>query len=81
MANSLFHFTAARALELLNFALLNNKPIRVMYSNRDPSSRRSGSANIFIKVLDHLAVSLVFHCHPSLVSNIPHLFSRILTRQ
>jgi len=46
-------------LEVLNFALLNNKPIRVMYSNRDPSSRRSGSANIFIKVLDHLAVSLV----------------------
>nr|CAB3485056.1 unnamed protein product [Digitaria exilis] len=41
---------AARALEVLNFAQLNSKPIRVMYSNRDPSSRRSGSANIFIKV-------------------------------
>ncbi|CAL5016051.1 unnamed protein product [Urochloa decumbens] len=41
---------AARALEVLNFALLNSKPIRVMYSNRDPSSRRSGSANIFIKI-------------------------------
>ncbi|OEL31455.1 Polyadenylate-binding protein 8 [Dichanthelium oligosanthes] len=43
---------AARALDGLNFALLNGKPIRVMYSNRDPSSRRSGSANIFIKNLD-----------------------------
>jgi polyadenylate-binding protein len=43
---------AARAMEVMNFALLNNKPIRVMYSNRDPSSRKSGSANIFIKNLD-----------------------------
>jgi polyadenylate-binding protein len=43
---------AARALELLNFTLVNNKPIRVMYSNRDPSTRKSGTANIFIKNLD-----------------------------
>ncbi|THU72192.1 hypothetical protein C4D60_Mb04t09510 [Musa balbisiana] len=43
---------AATALEVLNFAPLNNKPIRIMYSNRDPSIRRSGAANIFIKNLD-----------------------------
>ncbi|XWS21223.1 hypothetical protein CRYUN_Cryun30bG0036900 [Craigia yunnanensis] len=43
---------AARALDLLNFAPLNNKPIRIMYSQRDPSRRRSGAANIFIKNLD-----------------------------
>jgi hypothetical protein len=42
---------AARALEVLNFAPLGNKSIRIMYSNRDPSLRRSGAANIFIKVL------------------------------
>jgi polyadenylate-binding protein len=41
-------------MEVMNFALLNNKPIRVMYSNRDPRSRKSGSANIFIKNLDKI---------------------------
>ncbi|KAG6539154.1 hypothetical protein ZIOFF_004307 [Zingiber officinale] len=43
---------AAMALDALNFTPLNNKPIRIMYSNRDPSIRKSGSANIFIKNLD-----------------------------
>ncbi|XP_012482731.1 polyadenylate-binding protein 2 [Gossypium raimondii] len=43
---------AARALDLLNFTPMNNKPIRIMYSQRDPSLRKSGTANIFIKNLD-----------------------------
>lgn len=43
---------AARALEVLNFTALNNRPIRIMYSHRDPSLRKSGTANIFIKNLD-----------------------------
>ncbi|GAB2269604.1 poly(A) binding protein Pab2 [Dionaea muscipula] len=43
---------AARALEMLNFTPLNGKTIRIMYSHRDPSIRKSGSANIFIKNLD-----------------------------
>lgn len=43
---------AATALDVLNFTPLNNKPIRIMYSNRDPSIRRSGAANVFIKNLD-----------------------------
>ncbi|KAJ6685876.1 POLYADENYLATE-BINDING PROTEIN, partial [Salix purpurea] len=43
---------AARALDVLNFTPLNSKPIRVMYSHRDPSIRKSGMANIFIKNLD-----------------------------
>lgn len=43
---------AARALEVLNFTALNGKPIRVMYSHRDPSVRKSGAGNIFIKNLD-----------------------------
>lgn len=43
---------AARALDVLNFTPLNNKSIRIMYSHRDPSIRKSGTANIFIKNLD-----------------------------
>ena len=43
-------FTAARALEVLNFTPLNGSPIRVMYSHRDPTIRKSGAGNIFIKV-------------------------------
>uniref|UniRef100_A0A0E0DFV4 Polyadenylate-binding protein n=1 Tax=Oryza meridionalis TaxID=40149 RepID=A0A0E0DFV4_9ORYZ len=61
---------AARALELLNFAPLNGKPIRVMYSNRDPSSRRSGSANIFIKNLDKAIDHKTLHDTFSAFGNI-----------
>ncbi|KAJ0086686.1 hypothetical protein Patl1_07968 [Pistacia atlantica] len=43
---------AANAKEILNFTPLNGKPIRIMYSHRDPSIRRSGYANVFIKNLD-----------------------------
>ncbi|GLT47315.1 hypothetical protein SLA2020_210200 [Shorea laevis] len=43
---------AARALDVLNFSILNGRPIRVMYSHRDPSLRKSGAGNIFIKNLD-----------------------------
>ncbi|KAK8914102.1 Polyadenylate-binding protein 5 [Platanthera zijinensis] len=43
---------ANRALEFLNFTLLNGKSIRVMFSQRNPTNRRSGYANIFIKNLD-----------------------------
>ncbi|KAJ6808562.1 polyadenylate-binding protein 8-like [Iris pallida] len=45
-------YNATRALDMLNYTPFNGKPIRIMYSNRDPSTRRSGAANIFIKNLD-----------------------------
>ncbi|CAH9100345.1 unnamed protein product [Cuscuta europaea] len=43
---------ADRAMKVLNFTPLNGKPIRIMYSHRDPTSRKSGAGNIFIKNLD-----------------------------
>ncbi|PKA65835.1 Polyadenylate-binding protein 2 [Apostasia shenzhenica] len=52
---------AARALDVLNFTPLNNKPIRIMYSNRDPSARKSGAANIFIKNLDKAIDNKALH--------------------
>jgi len=43
---------AERALDTMNFDLMQNKPIRIMWSQRDPTIRRSGAGNIFIKNLD-----------------------------
>nr|AAA70421.1 poly(A)-binding protein [Drosophila melanogaster] len=43
---------AERALDTMNFDLVRNKPIRIMWSQRDPSLRRSGVGNVFIKNLD-----------------------------
>ncbi|KAM0860255.1 hypothetical protein ACQ4PT_046653 [Festuca glaucescens] len=43
---------ANRALEYLNFTPINGNSIRVMFSNRDPTLRRNGMANVFIKNLE-----------------------------
>ncbi|KAK7357157.1 hypothetical protein VNO80_16440 [Phaseolus coccineus] len=43
---------ASNAMELLNFTPVNGKPIRIMFSQRDPSIRKSGHGNVFIKNLD-----------------------------
>nr|KAJ0192601.1 hypothetical protein LSAT_V11C800415370 [Lactuca sativa] len=68
---------AARAMEVLNFTPLNGKAIRIMYSHRDPSVRKSGSGNIFIKILDKAIDQKALHDTFSIFGNI--LSCRIVT--
>ncbi|KAF9690079.1 hypothetical protein SADUNF_Sadunf01G0158500 [Salix dunnii] len=49
---SLFIYSASRALGLLNHANLKGKPMRIMWCQRDPFARKTGFANLFVKNLD-----------------------------
>lgn len=42
---------ATKAIEVLNYRELNGRPVRIMWSHRDPIARRSGVGNVFIKNL------------------------------
>jgi len=43
---------AERALDTMNFINIRGKPCRIMWSQRDPSLRKSGVGNVFVKNLD-----------------------------
>ncbi|XP_032006517.1 polyadenylate-binding protein 3 [Hylobates moloch] len=43
---------AEHALDTMNFDVIKGKPLRIMWSQRDPSLRKSGVGNIFVKNLD-----------------------------
>jgi len=43
---------AERALDTLNNTLINGKACRIMWSQRDPTMRKTGLGNVFIKNLD-----------------------------
>ena len=44
--------SAERALDTMNYELIKGRPMRLMWSQRDPSLRKSGVGNVFIKNLD-----------------------------
>ena len=43
---------ADRALNTINYELINGKQCRIMWCQRDPTARRSGVGNIFVKGLE-----------------------------
>ena len=64
------HADAERALDTLNYAEVKGRPTRVMWSQRDPTARRTGSGNIFIKNLDPTVDSKDLHDTFSVFGNI-----------
>lgn len=50
--NYLSQADAEKALDTLNHSPVKGRPCRVMWSQRDPSLRKSGKGNVFIKNLD-----------------------------
>lgn len=42
---------AERALETLNYHPINGRPLRIMWSHRDPNLRKAATSNVFIKNL------------------------------
>jgi len=43
---------AARAIDILNYERIKGRPCRIMWSQRDPTLRKTGVGNVFVKNLD-----------------------------
>lgn len=61
---------AERALDTMNFEVIHGRPMRIMWSQRDPAARRAGNGNIFIKNLDKVIDNKSIYDTFSLFGNI-----------
>ncbi len=61
---------AERALDTLNYTNIKGKACRIMWKHRDPSIRKSGQGNIFIKNLDKTVDTRTLHDTFSQFGNI-----------
>ncbi|CDJ54167.1 polyadenylate-binding protein, putative [Eimeria brunetti] len=61
---------AERSLDALNYTLIRGQPCRIMWSQRDPSLRKSGSGNVFVKNLDRSIDNKALYDTFSLFGNI-----------
>ncbi|KAI7867196.1 hypothetical protein BDF14DRAFT_1743260 [Spinellus fusiger] len=50
-----------RALSALNYAVIKGKQCRIMWSQRDPSKRKAGSSNVFVKNLNPQVTTKELH--------------------
>jgi polyadenylate-binding protein len=68
---------AQKALDTMNFDLIQGKPIRLMWSQRDAYLRKSGIGNVFIKNLDRSIDNKALYDHFSAFGKI--LSSKVMS--
>merc|ERR1719321_2499898 len=61
---------AERALDTLNYSTIRGRACRIMWSHRDPSLRKSGVGNVFVKNLDRNIDNKALYDTFSLFGNI-----------
>lgn len=67
-----FHNTAdaERALDTMNYTSIRGRPCRIMWCQRDPSLRKTGAGNVFVKNLDSSIDNNLLYERFSLFGNI-----------